>query len=192
VLSLIFSGKESEVVIPHYFSIFSRLLLHNPPYFLELLQIITNTYHTQLVVFVDHWISHIDSYAEFKKRKTSFLSIISLLNYSGITPEFIEKMVETINYAVGAIDDEEGGEGPERKVSPTEKDKDYENLYCDSAKLNEKEKGSFILATNDPVNKITIRQYLIQEMKKLENMNQPIFNLLINNLDKDTLSTLMK
>lgn len=205
ILSLIASGKETPLIMSYYFGLFARLLLHNQSYFLSFFQRISSNSQNPrakfdiLGPFIEAWIENVDHMAEFRRRKCSALALTSLITVPELMEAIPEQMAHIIVMAIGVMADEEGVDMPVRPLGPKrgrgtdsepEMDKEgfldfdlYGSMDSEIALLSLQARTWFALYKQDPINTVTVRQYLVKVLKEAETHNRVTFNNVFQRVD---------
>lgn len=205
LLSMIFDAKENEILVTNYLNVFARLLLHNQNFFLSFFSRMSsspNNHSKQnlLIPLLDIWVDKIDQMADFRRRKCSAIALSSLLTVPGLVASLTDMMALVVQAATGIIADEEdagepiipGGTIRRKGGEELEEDVDADLLshVSDAAEMSMHARSWQLLYKNDPITHITVRQYLIQQLQRMQQMDAQAFNALYSKMDTHVLKVL--
>jgi len=181
ITSLVLSDQETDVAVTHYLSIFARIALQNPSFFLSLFDRLTqspsNTFGPSLFpTFLGKWLDKIDNMGQPRMRKLSGLGFSTLLASTGPrSAEVLQGVPTIVSAMIGLIPD------------TTDSKDDYSEFgYFDnepSTSGSAAERQLHSLMKNDPVNTLSLRPYLIQKIEEGVKVHGPPFQALLNSVD---------
>ncbi len=137
--------------------------------------------------------------ADFRRRKCSAIALSSLLTVPGLVASLTDMMALVVQAATGIIADEEDAGEPiipggtiRRKGAEEVEDEDPDLLshVSDAAEMSMHARSWQLLYKNDPITHITVRQYLIQQLQRLQQMDAQAFNVLYSKMDTHVLKVL--
>jgi len=208
IFTLFLSQQESIRVKIPITSTLCRLLLHHQQYFLgffhqlnqqaENSEYQNNVLHLTLLSFLEM----IENMPEFRRRKTTILAVLSLINVSFPLPplcppapsmeqHYLDFYSNLVIIAVGVAADEEAGEGPEARILPDASEVDDQELYVTSNRAGSNNNKDWAnLYQSDPINTIAVRPYLLQQLRELETRNVDFFRQVISKIPQAVLQSL--
>eukprot|EP01127_Copromyxa_protea_P013332 TRINITY_DN3579_c0_g1_i1.p1 TRINITY_DN3579_c0_g1~~TRINITY_DN3579_c0_g1_i1.p1 ORF type:complete len:982 (-),score=188.56 TRINITY_DN3579_c0_g1_i1:53-2917(-) len=200
ILSLFLSDKESPRSKVHYTSSFCRLLLHHRDYFFLFFDRMSASQQNAsrcdiLHVCVPLFLEKVDSMSEPRRRKATVMSLLGLITVPQLigNPTLFDFFRSLVIHAIGAVVDEEAGDGPKFDVMPTLTILEDDALYGNAFATNVTPIREWnMLYANDVVNKISTRDFLTQQLKQLETLNHQLFELLMSNIPTPVLDQFNK
>ncbi|PRP74811.1 importin-11-like [Planoprotostelium fungivorum] len=165
LLAGVLSGKESDLLVSHYFVIFARVLLATPDLFFSFF-IRLDASNKLLNSFLDIWFDKLEDVAQPRIRKLCALSVCNLL----LKGETLSYTSQIINIALRVSHDTQEASWLEEL--------DDDDIAPKGVHLVKKQ-----LYKSDPVNNAKMRDHLINKMNEASAIHGQYFQQVLNGMD---------
>eukprot|EP01027_Heterolobosea_sp_BB2_P015291 GEZU01021894.1.p1 GENE.GEZU01021894.1~~GEZU01021894.1.p1 ORF type:complete len:298 (-),score=92.76 GEZU01021894.1:49-942(-) len=177
-LSEIFNGKETDLIISNYISLFARLALQNQGFFMQLFQRLQqqSNQNDLLYKFIDTWLDKADFLVSSLKRKLTALALTALLPTRD--PQILQRLGLIINLCVAVLHEDSSLSAEYEPLSEPDED-DFVDTTQRPRRMDDTQRKNDLRQT-DPVLTLDLHSFLMDRLNKTAELLGPdVFQQLI-------------